>query len=73
MSASEGSSIINNSNIINNSVRDERTKLRKKLRYHFLNPYQKWVEKRRFPGKLLLQFVKIALVTAQVGLSSIYI
>lgn len=41
-------------------------RLQKKLRYFFMNPCQKWQEKRKFPGKLVLQLIKIILVTVQV-------
>ena len=46
-------------------------KLRRKLKYFFMNPCDKFRVKRRFPWKLLAQIVKIVLVTIQV-LSSVY-
>lgn len=46
-------------------VQEER-RLQRKLQYFFKNPCQKWREKRRFPGKLTLQLVKIVLATIQV-------
>lgn len=39
--------------------------LRRKLKYFFMNPCQKFVAKRRLPWKLLLQLVKVVLVTVQ--------
>lgn len=47
--------------------------MRKKLRYFFMNPIQKWNAKGRFPWKLCLQIVKIIIATIQLfvfGLSS---
>jgi mucolipin 3 len=42
-----------------------RDKMQRKLRYYFMNPIDKWKAKRRFPFKLLIQLIKIILVTAQ--------
>ena len=41
---------------------------RRKLKFHFMNPFQKWryAKRRRFPFKLVLQLLAVALVTAQV-------
>ncbi|XP_068230064.1 mucolipin-3-like isoform X2 [Palaemon carinicauda] len=39
--------------------------LRKELRYFFMNPIQKWDFRRRFPWKLLVQILKLILVTAE--------
>ena len=41
-------------------------KLRRSLKYHFMNPYQKWKANGHFPWKLVLQLIKIVFVTAQV-------
>lgn len=41
--------------------------MRRKLKYFFMNPCQKFLAKRRLPWKLLLQLVKVILVTVQVG------
>ena len=43
--------------------------VREKLKFHFMNPFQKWKyrKKRRFPIKLVLQLMAVAMVTAQVG------
>ncbi|XP_014243557.1 mucolipin-3-like isoform X2 [Cimex lectularius] len=43
-------------------------KLRKKLKFFFMNPIEKWKTKRRFPYKFLVQIIKIALVTIQISL-----
>jgi len=39
-----------------------------RLKFHFMNPFQKWsyAKRRRFPWKLLVQIVSIFLVTLQV-------
>ncbi|XP_035225039.1 mucolipin-3-like [Stegodyphus dumicola] len=42
--------------------------MRKKLKYFFMNPIEKWNEKSRFPWKLCLQIVKIVIATLQVVL-----
>ena len=41
--------------------------MKTKLRYHFMNPLQKFRARRRKPWKLVLQIVKIVLVTLQVS------
>lgn len=43
--------------------------MRRKLKYFFMNPCQKFLAKRRLPWKLLLQLVKVVLVTIQVGIT----
>ena len=42
--------------------------IKEKLKFHFMNPFQKWryPKRRRFPWKLLVQLASIILVTAQV-------
>lgn len=45
--------------------------MRRKLKYFFMNPCQKFLAKRRLPWKLLLQLVKVILVTVQVGITYI--
>lgn len=48
-------------------------RMRKKLRYFFMNPIQKWNAKRRFPWKLCLQVIKIIFASVQLilfGLNS---
>lgn len=46
----------------------EEKDIRQKLKFHFMNPFQKWKydRRRRFPFKLVLQAVTVVLVTAQV-------
>ncbi|XP_013395239.1 mucolipin-3-like [Lingula anatina] len=39
--------------------------LRRKLKFHFMTPCQKWTTKRRFPWKMIIQLLKIVLVTGQ--------
>lgn len=48
--------------------RDEERKMRFRLKFHFMNPFQKWKysKRRRFPFKLSFQLIAIFLVTAQV-------
>lgn len=43
-------------------------KMRRKLRFFFMNPIEKWQAKRRFPYKFAVQVIKIALVTLQLCL-----
>lgn len=43
-------------------------KLKRKLRFHFMNPVEKWQAKQRFPYKFLVQVIKIVLVTSQLCL-----
>ncbi|XP_074643851.1 mucolipin-3-like [Tubulanus polymorphus] len=40
-------------------------RLRRRLRFHFMNPCDKWKSRRRFPWKLILQLLKVFLVTFQ--------
>lgn len=40
--------------------------LRRRLKYYFMNPCEKYQARRRKPWKLMLQILKIALITAQV-------
>ena len=47
-----------------NSLGEER--LKRRLRFFFLNPVQKWAATRRFPFKLFTQIIKIIFVTVQV-------
>jgi len=42
--------------------------LRRRLKYYFMNPCQKFYAKRKVPWKLILQLVKVILVTVQVSL-----
>lgn len=39
---------------------------RRTLKYYFMNPCEKYQARRRKPWKLMLQILKIALITAQV-------
>lgn len=43
-------------------------KLKQKLRFHFMNPLEKWETKKRFPYKFIVQVIKIVLVTSLLGL-----
>ncbi|TGZ45801.1 mucolipin-3 [Temnothorax americanus] len=43
-------------------------KMRRKLRFFFMNPVEKWQAKRRFPYKFVVQVIKIILVTVQLCL-----
>jgi hypothetical protein len=42
--------------------------LNAKLKYHFMNPWQKYKARKRKPWKLLIQILKIIIVTVQVEL-----
>lgn len=43
-------------------------KMRRKLKFFFMNPIEKWQAKRRFPYKFTVQVIKIVLVTIQLCL-----
>ncbi|XP_043281295.1 mucolipin-3-like [Venturia canescens] len=43
-------------------------KMRRRLRFFFMNPIEKWQAKRRFPYKFAIQVIKIILVTIQLCL-----
>ncbi|XP_012265894.2 mucolipin-3-like [Athalia rosae] len=43
-------------------------KMRRRLRFFFMNPIEKWQAKRRMPYKFLTQVIKIVLVTVQLCL-----
>lgn len=43
-------------------------KMRRRLRFFFMNPIEKWQAKGRFPYKLMVQVIKIFLVTLQLCL-----
>lgn len=47
------------------SRNDETGWLRRRLKYFFMNPCQKFLAKRKVPWKLMLQLVKVVLVTVQ--------
>lgn len=42
-------------------------RLKRRIRFFFLNPFQKWSATRRVPWKLSVQIFKIILVTVQVS------
>ncbi|GAB6022347.1 hypothetical protein CHUAL_006467 [Chamberlinius hualienensis] len=42
--------------------------MRRKLRFYFMDPVEKWKARRQFPWKLLLQIIKILVVTIQLAL-----
>lgn len=43
-------------------------KMRRKLKFFFMNPIEKWQAKRRLPYKFAVQVIKIVLVTIQLCL-----
>lgn len=43
-------------------------KMRRKLKFFFMNPIDKWTAKRKFPYKFVVQVIKIVLVTFQLCL-----
>lgn len=43
-------------------------RMRRKLKFFFMNPIEKWQAKRRFPYKFIVQVIKIILVTVQLCL-----
>ena len=50
---------------------NEEQKMRRKLEYHFMTPFEKYKRGRK-PWKLAIQILKIIIVTIQVGLLSSY-
>ena len=44
----------------------EEEKLRRNIKYFFMNPCEKYHARGRKPWKLMLQIIKIAIITAQV-------
>ena len=46
--------------------------MRRRLRFFFMNPLEKWNAKRQFPYKLTIQLIKIFFVTLQVWKISFY-
>lgn len=49
------------------SERNRREVMRKRLNSHFMTPYQKYKHRGRKPWKLLLQLLKLIMVTVQVN------
>ena len=49
---------------------DDADRLRRRLKYFFMNPCEKYRAKRKTPWKLILQLVKVILVTIQVYIGS---
>ncbi|OXA38531.1 mucolipin-3 isoform X2 [Folsomia candida] len=47
-------------------------KMRRQLRYFFMNPLEKWETRRQFPYKLTIQLIKIFFVTFQLCLFASY-
>ncbi len=47
---------------------DQAERLRRKIKYFFMSPCQKYHARGRKPWKLALQIIKIAVITAQVGI-----
>ena len=45
---------------------EEEEKLRRKIKFYFMNPCEKYHARGRKPWKLMLQIIKIAIITAQV-------
>ena len=50
-------------------INTEEARIKERLRFHFMNPFQKWKypARRRFPWKFIVQILSTILVTAQVG------
>ena len=51
------------------NLNPEEARIKEKLRFHFMNPFQKWKypARRRFPWKFIVQILSTILVTTQVG------
>ncbi|KAK0074543.1 hypothetical protein PV325_008170 [Microctonus aethiopoides] len=77
-SSDEGSPLTNNETMNNTGESIDRPhydatayaedKMRRKLRFFFMNPVEKWQARRRFPYKFIVQVIKIILVTVQLCL-----
>lgn len=48
------------------SLRNRQEVMRRRLKFHFMTPLQKYKHRGRKPWKLLLQFLKLIMVTVQV-------
>lgn len=48
---------------------DDVERLRRKIKYYFMNPCEKYHARGRKPWKLVLQIIKIAIITIQVAVS----
>ena len=61
--------------LISPEINPEEARIKDKLRFHFMNPFQKWKypARRRFPWKFMVQILSTILVTAQVRQYSNYI
>ena len=55
------------------SEADHGDQLRRRLKYFFMNPCEKYRAKRKVPWKLILQLVKVVLVTIQVYILLCYV
>ncbi|XP_057298591.1 mucolipin-3-like [Hydractinia symbiolongicarpus] len=55
---------------IDNAINEEE-QIKNKLKWYFKNPYQKYKDRGRKPVKLILQIIKIVLVTVQVTLFAV--
>lgn len=53
-------------NIIERPQISTRDVMKTKIRYHYMNPFQKFRARRRKPWKLVVQIVKVVLITIQV-------
>ncbi len=42
-------------------------RMRRRLKFQFMNPWEKWRAKKKFPYKMILQIIKVVLVTVQVS------
>ena len=51
------------------STASQREIMKTKIKYHYMNPIQKFRARRRKPWKLVVQIVKVLLVTIQVRFS----
>ncbi|XP_064120479.1 mucolipin-3-like isoform X3 [Macrobrachium nipponense] len=65
-SDSDGSSTPKPTTARLNSITANR--MRRRLKFFFMNPVEKWHARRRFPWKLMLQIIKIVVITAQLCL-----
>jgi len=66
----DGYSRLNSSSFGQGSAEEE--KLKRKLKFHFLNPVEKYYATRKLPWKLSLQILKVFVITAQLWIFAEY-
>ena len=57
---------------VSDTINEFEEKLRLRLAFHFMDPVQKFIARRQAPWKLMLQFLKVLLVTVQLVVFGYY-